>query len=74
MMHDITLTSAGERCLIEMADDLSLFPTLEAYWHDPAPFEAEKVVGQARLNAVFAPHEARVRAQMEARWTAEEAV
>jgi hypothetical protein len=49
------------------------FDTLEAYWRDPAPFEAERVEGQAQINALFAPHEARIRAQMEAMWAAEEA-
>ncbi|RYF11403.1 MAG: hypothetical protein EOO77_19450 [Oxalobacteraceae bacterium] len=48
-------------------------PTLEMYWKNPAPFEAEKVEGQAQINALFAPHEARIRAQMEAMWAAEEA-
>ena len=48
------------------------FETLEAYWRDPTPFEAEQVAGQAQINALFAPHEARIRAQMEARWAAEE--
>ena len=27
------------------------FPTLEAYWRDPAPFEAERAVEQAKVNA-----------------------
>ena len=49
------------------------FSTLEAYWRDPAPFEAEKAAGQAQVNALFAEHEAKCRADREARWAADEA-
>lgn len=48
-------------------------PTLEAYWRDPRSFEAERQAWQARINALFADHDARVRAEQEARWAAEEA-
>jgi hypothetical protein len=47
-------------------------PNLEAYWSDPAPFEAERRDGQAKIDALFAAHTARVRAQQEARWAQEE--
>ena len=48
-------------------------PALEAYWRDPQPFEAERVRGQAAIDALFEDHRARVRAEQEARWAAEEA-
>ncbi|MFE8106941.1 hypothetical protein [Sphingomonas melonis] len=49
------------------------FSTIEEYWRNPAPFEAAKVAGQAQVNALFADHEAKCRAEREARWAAEEA-
>lgn len=48
-------------------------PELEAYWRDPAPFEAERARQRAIYDAALAPHRARVRAAQEARWAAEEA-
>ncbi len=47
------------------------FAEIEAYWRDPAPFQAARAAGQARIDAAFASHEARVRAQLEARWARE---
>lgn len=47
-------------------------PTLEAYWRDPAPFEAERAREQAKIDALFAKHDARVRAEQERRWAQEE--
>jgi hypothetical protein len=47
-------------------------PNLEAYWRDSRPFETERRREQARIDALFAPHDARVRAEREARWAAEE--
>jgi hypothetical protein len=47
------------------------FSEIEAYWRDPTPFDAARVEGQARIDALFVPHEARVKAQMEARWASE---
>lgn len=44
------LDGATERALV------SDFSTLEAYWRDPAPFEAAKVEGQRRLNEAFRPN------------------
>lgn len=53
-------------------DGAPLFvPTLEAYWRDPRPFEAAKREGQAQVKALFSAHDARVRAEQEARWARE---
>ena len=48
-------------------------PTCEAYWRDPAPFDAAKVQGQTEIDALFASHEARWKAEQEARWAVEDA-
>lgn len=48
-------------------------PDLQEYWRDPMPFEIERQEGQARIDALFAKHDAMVRAAQEARWAAEEA-
>lgn len=47
-------------------------PTLEQYWRDPRPFEAERAREQAKMDALFAEHDARVRAEQERRWAQEE--
>lgn len=43
-------------------------PNLQAYWRDPAPYEAEKRAGQAGIDRLFAPHDARVREDKERIW------
>ena len=45
---------------------------IQAYWRDPRPFEAARKQGQAEIDALFAEHNARVRAKQEARWAKEE--
>lgn len=47
------------------------FAELEAYWRNPAPFYADKIAGQARINALFKPHEDNVLKQMQAMWDRE---
>lgn len=39
----------------------------------PARYEMRRAAGQAEIDALFARHNARVRAAQEARWAAEEA-
>lgn len=39
---------------------------------DPDWYERQRREGQAKIDALFAAHTARVRAQQEARWAAEE--
>lgn len=47
-------------------------PNLEAFWRDSRPFEAERAREQAKMDALFAEHDARVRAEQERRWAQEE--
>ena len=47
------------------------FATIESYWRDPAPFEAERTKGQVAINALFADHEANVLRHMQAIWDKE---
>jgi hypothetical protein len=47
------------------------FAEVEAYWRNPAPFEAERDAMRDTFNAAMAPHDKRVRAQMEALWAGE---
>ena len=44
------------------------FATLEAYWANPEPFEADKREGQARINEAFKPNALQ---QMQAIWDRE---
>lgn len=46
-------------------------PNLEAYWRDPAPFEAERERRRQEFNAALAGHDARVREAQEVRWAFE---
>lgn len=62
---DTELDGATERALV------SDFSTLEAYWRDPAPFEADRRRGQAEINAAFVQHEVNVLKQMQAIWDKE---
>ncbi|MEH3121203.1 MAG: hypothetical protein PGN16_04350 [Sphingomonas phyllosphaerae] len=39
----------------------------------PARYEARRAAAQAEIDALFSEHNARVRAEQEARWAAEEA-
>lgn len=48
------------------------FAVTEEYWRDPAPFELERVAGQAAIDRLFDKHKARVRAEQERRWAREE--
>lgn len=47
------------------------FSEIEEYWRDPTPFDIARIEGQARINALFVPHEMRVWAELEARWARE---
>lgn len=46
---------------------------IEEYWRNPAPFDAEEAARKAAWDASWAKHDARVRAEREARWAREEA-
>ncbi len=48
-------------------------PELEEYWRDPRPFEAERAVMQAKLNAEWDARVAPARERQLARWAEEEA-
>lgn len=48
------------------------FAEIEAFWADPTPYEYARIAGQAAINALFADHEARVRAEQAARWARED--
>lgn len=48
------------------------FSEIEAYWRNPAPFEAARIAGQAQIDALFVEHDAAVRRAQEARWALEE--
>lgn len=62
---DTELDGATERVLV------SDFSTLEAYWANPEPFEAERRRGQAQINALFVDHEANTLKQMQDMWDRE---
>jgi hypothetical protein len=47
------------------------FSEIEAYWRDPAPFEAARIAGQAQIDALFVKHDASVRRAQEVRWQLE---
>jgi len=47
-------------------------PNLEAFWRDPRPFEAERAREQAKVDALFAEHDAKWRAEQAKRWEDEE--
>lgn len=62
---DTELDGATERALV------GDFSTLEAYWANPEPFEAERRRGQAQIDALFVAHEANVLKQMQDIWDRE---
>lgn len=62
---DTELDGATERALVND------FSTLEAYWHNPEPFEIDRRRGQAEIDALFSAHEENVLKQMQAIWDKE---
>ncbi len=47
-------------------------PTLEAYWKNPEPFDAERAWKRRQFEQAMAAHDAREKAKREARWAEEE--
>lgn len=48
-------------------------PELENYARNPAPYDAERAWKRRQFEEAMAAHDARVRAEQEARWLEEEA-
>ncbi len=79
MMHEITYShidilrsarDAGQRLGLAPENN---FETLEAYWRDPAPFEAAEVVRKTAVHQRIDQGMAALNAKQAARWAAEEA-
>lgn len=60
---DTELHGATERALV------GEFSTLEAFWANPAPFEAARIKGQAQINDIYQPNALQ---KMQAMWDREE--